>query len=525
MRINDEILGNGDIVLDTTPNITWKKIKPIPLALKNVEPFNYNLLPPVFEKWIRDISERMQCPPDYAAIGAMITLSATIGRRIGIKPKQLDDWCVVCNLWGFAVGRPSAMKSPALSEVLKPLKNLEIEEKKRYEINIEQFGIDLEMVKLTGEQKQKQAKAAMKEGNSAKARTILEQAISGTNKKPTRKRYIVYDATVEKLGELLNENPNGLLLFRDEIAGWLKTIDREDRTNDREFWIESFSGNGSYIYDRIGRGTIDIQATTTSVLGSIQPAKLQPYLLSNLTGGKNDDGFIQRLQLAVYPDQLKKWNYVDKSPDKQTEKKIFDIYNAIANLITFPASEENGGIACINFDTEAQLIFIEWLTDLESELRSNELHPVMESHLAKYRSLIPSLALIIHIANLAEHENFDLTPINEGSLLQAIGWGKYLRSHAERIYSLGINPETVSAQLILKKINTNKLKDKFTARDICRSGWTGLSNTEVIKNALLLLEDCNYITGVKKETPTKWSIQYFINPEMKSQIPPAKPEA
>jgi putative DNA primase/helicase len=31
---------------------------------------------------------------------------------------------------------------------------------------------------------------------------------------PVEQRYLVNDTTVEKLGELLNQNPNGLLLFR-----------------------------------------------------------------------------------------------------------------------------------------------------------------------------------------------------------------------------------------------------------------------------------------------------------------------
>ena len=35
---------------------------------------------------------------------------------------------------------------------------------------------------------------------------------------PAEKRYLVNDTTVEKLGELLNHNPNGLLLFRDELS-------------------------------------------------------------------------------------------------------------------------------------------------------------------------------------------------------------------------------------------------------------------------------------------------------------------
>ncbi len=32
---------------------------------------------------------------------------------------------------------------------------------------------------------------------------------------------------------LLNHHPNGLLLFRDELSGWLHTMDRPGHENDR----------------------------------------------------------------------------------------------------------------------------------------------------------------------------------------------------------------------------------------------------------------------------------------------------
>ena len=38
---------------------------------------------------------------------------------------------------------------------------------------------------------------------------------------------MVNDSTVEKLGEILNQNPNGITHKRDEIYGFLQTLDRE----------------------------------------------------------------------------------------------------------------------------------------------------------------------------------------------------------------------------------------------------------------------------------------------------------
>jgi hypothetical protein len=114
-------------------------------------------------------------------------------------------------------------------------------------------------------------------------------------------RYIVNDTTVEKLGELLNHHPNGLLLFRDELSGFLHTLDRAGHENDRAFYCEAWHGTDAYTYDRITRGTLHIRAACLSVLGGLQPGPLERYL-REVFGGGGDDGLIQRFQLAVWPD-------------------------------------------------------------------------------------------------------------------------------------------------------------------------------------------------------------------------------
>jgi len=47
-----------------------------------------------------------------------LSAAAVIGRKVAIRPKRQDDWAVVPNLWGLAVGPPGLMKSLALAEAL-----------------------------------------------------------------------------------------------------------------------------------------------------------------------------------------------------------------------------------------------------------------------------------------------------------------------------------------------------------------------------------------------------------------------
>lgn len=71
-----------------------------------------------------DEADRMPCPPDFVAAAVIVGLSSVIGARCAIKPKRRDDWLIVPNLWGGAVGLPSDKKSPAIGAGMKPLDRL-----------------------------------------------------------------------------------------------------------------------------------------------------------------------------------------------------------------------------------------------------------------------------------------------------------------------------------------------------------------------------------------------------------------
>jgi putative DNA primase/helicase len=237
----------------------WPDPAPLPEELPAVEPFDLALLPTAFQLWITDISERLQCPPDFPAIGAMIAVAAVVGRKIGIRPKQQDDWTVTPNLWGCVIGRPGLLKSPAMHEAIKPIRRLDAVAYDTFKI--EEAGY--EALREVQEQQRQVNKIRVREllkKGGANPHEVAQLLIAAEQNGPVRKRYEVNDSTVEKLGEILNENPNGVLIFRDELLGWLSTMERTGQEGARQFYLESWNGNGRFTYDRIGRGTVDIQA-------------------------------------------------------------------------------------------------------------------------------------------------------------------------------------------------------------------------------------------------------------------------
>jgi hypothetical protein len=392
----------------------------------SVMAFDASLLPEAFRPWILDIAERMQCPPDFPAVGAMIVLASVVGRQVGIRPKHEDNWEVTPNLWGLSIGRPGIMKSPPIREVLKPLQRLELAAAKDFA----EAEAAYKLSEAGWEAQQRGAKdellKAAKKGGSMNAISLPQKPAM-----PMRRRFITNDSTVPKLGEILAGSPHGVLQFRDELMGWLKNLDKHGNEADRAFFIEAWAGDGHFTFDRIGRGTIDIPACCLSILATTQPGPLNSYLFQAKQGGGGDDGLVQRFQLMVWPEVSRDWVNVDRWPNKEARQDAYNAVERLANIDPWQidaSEDEFGGVPYLRFAPDAQGRFDEWRAILEQEVRSGELPPSLESHFAKYRSLIPSLALLIHLADGRRGS------VGLSALDKAVAWGEYLRSHAEKIY-------------------------------------------------------------------------------------------
>ncbi|HZZ78458.1 MAG TPA: YfjI family protein [Gemmataceae bacterium] len=481
----------------------WPELQAIPNDLPAVLPFDYEMLPNAFAAYVSDVAERMQCPPDFTAAAIMVALAGVVGKKIGIRPKRHDDWLVIPNLWGAAIGRPGIMKTPAIRQPFDFLHRLE--EAARDKFTQEQA--TYEVKRLIAEEQKKHRRLLV--ANAIKDKDDPEKAAQElaieVPSEPTRRRYVVNDSTVEKLGELLNQNPNGLTAFRDEIPGLFEHLDKEGQEGARAFYIEAWDGLGKFTYDRIGRGTLEIESVTLSVFGGIQPGRLASYLRAAVHGGAGDDGLMQRFQLAVYPDVKQNWRNVDRWPDTDAKQKAWAIFQAMDILDPLRVGADPAGeVPYLRFDQEAQGLFDDWRAELEPRVRSGEEHPAIESHLAKYRSLIPSLALLIHLADGT------VGPIGSKALKKALAWARYLESHARRIYAIVTDPTAAAAKALGKRIKQGEVQDGFSLRSVYRNGWAGLDRDSLELAAELLVE-LGWLREVEIETGGKPKIIFRIN--------------
>jgi hypothetical protein len=474
----------------------WPEPVAVEVKLPDVMEFDASLLPSPLRGWVGDVSERMDnAPPDFAAAATVVVVAAILGRKVGIRPKRHDDWTVIPNLWGGLVGPPASMKTPALEQVIKPVKRLAAEAQEAHQEALKTHELDVMVAEAerAGLKKEldntakKVASGGASRGNMEEIRQRIEDL--DEPEPPREKRYMTNDATIEKIAEILKDNPDGILYYRDELMGWLRSLDKAGREGDRAFYLEAWNGNGSFSVDRIGRGSLHVPAVCVSVLGGIQPGPLALYVNDALGEAEKADGLLQRFQLLVYPD-LRGYDPVDRWPDLEAKTRAYDVFRGLAtfNAEAFGAvADEEGEVPYVRFDAAAQGVFDAWRAEFEPRFRGGEYPAAIESHFMKYRSLFASLALIFEVVDYIGGESNGKV-VGKTSALRAVVWCEYLESHAMRVYSPTLDVGVVSAKALLDRIDAGDVSHGDKVREIYRNQWSHLTTPEEVATAIEVLE-------------------------------------
>ncbi len=249
-----------------------------------------------------------------------------------------------------------------------------------------------------------------------------------------------------------------------------------------------------------------------SMLGGIQPGKLRSYLVDALEDGPSNDGLIQRFQLLVWPDAPPDWQYVDRKPDPASEEQASQVFRKLVEL-------DPEKVTTFRFSSDAQQLFVMWLEELEAKVRGDDLHPALASHLSKYRSLMPSLALLFHLVEMAATDLAgEMVSLQHAR--KAAAWCEYLESHARRIYTCVVNPQLRAAKELAEKIKKRQVGADgfFTCRDVYLKGWSGLNTPEAVKHATAVLQDAGWVREVSNGAGPNGgrpSNRYQVNPRLR----------
>jgi putative DNA primase/helicase len=485
----------------------WPIPDPIDVSLPPVPEFDYALLPDKVMPYVRDVCKRMQCPPDYVAVSMMAALGAVIGRRVGIRPKQEDNWTEFPNLWGMLVGRPAMKKSPAMNAGFAGLRKLEKAAALNWEEDHKQYLQNCVLAELRNKQIKNNLQEKLKKDLNAHLDLRLDEP-----EEPSMVRYTANNFSPEAVVEVLRHNPNGLLCYRDELIGILKTWEKEGQEDTRSLFLQGWSGNMPYTTDRIGRGlNLHVPAVCLSVFGSTQPGVIAEFVRHAVKGGVGDDGLIQRFGLMVYPDKQDEncIKFVDQSPNLSAQVEMESLFEFISEATPEDFLAEQGeydSTPFLRLDPEAYELFKEWNISNEKRILGGELHPALESHLSKYNKQLLGLALICHIASGGKGA------VSAIAMDQALAWLEYLEPHAHRIFFAVSSVKTDAAKILLKRIDKAELEDGFTVREVYRKGWAFMSTQEEAQGVINLLVEHGYLKATPSQSAGRSTTKYLINP-------------
>jgi putative DNA primase/helicase len=484
-------VGSSEIV---TVEGGWPEPQKLPEELLPVLKLNPDWLPEALRDACIDIAERLSCPLDYVAIPAIVGAGTALGNTVGILPKEHDDsWIVHAGFWGGIVGSPGSMKTPALINSLKPLQYLEETAATQYKQELAQY--------LQDKVHFDKAMASFKAGKLAVF--PLEPT------KPTKSRFIVNDVTYQALGEILENNPSGILALADELSGLLQSLDTQGQEAARGFYLSGWGGQGSYTFDRISRETVTLSRYQLAVFGGFQPDRIKSYVQFAQSGSSKNDGLLQRFQLLVWPDISDAFKLIDRPANNVALSKMHQAIISLRHLhkeAIQGAISNHAGVQLLHFDEPAQILFNDWYQKNETILRNGTLEPSEHGHFAKYRSLIPGLALLFHLVN------GQTGSVNIESLKTALEFAKYLKSHAKRVYRSVHGLDSQPARTLAKRLLEHKLPDDFTQRNVLHKGWTNLSNKDKVNLAVTALVERGWLSEHSSELGGRKTTRYKINP-------------
>src|SRR5262249_49725957 len=169
------------------------------------KPFPVTTLPELARGYVDAASRAIGCDASFVALPLLTAFAAGIGNSRVIRLKR--GWTEPAVLWTAIVGESGTLKSPALDGLLKSIRKRQDEAMRRHLLAVEDY---------------KEAKAhfhpKMAQRKSAGATTWEHERTELVT--PLCERSFVSDATVEALAARLAHATRGLLLCREELAGW-----------------------------------------------------------------------------------------------------------------------------------------------------------------------------------------------------------------------------------------------------------------------------------------------------------------
>ncbi|MCQ3920105.1 MAG: hypothetical protein DPW13_03960 [Planctomycetes bacterium] len=343
------------------------------------------------------------------ALPALSALGASIGttRAIRLKP----DWSEFPVIWACVIARSGTMKSPAHDAALRPMRDAQDQRFREHEAARAEYESALERYK--GEA------AERRRGSIPRPAPMKPDA-------PVCVRYLVSDATVEALAPILAGNPRGLLLARDELAGWVKSFNQYKSRGgaDAQNWLELWRAGTLTVDRKTGDARmIHVRRAAASVCGTIQPG----VFVDAMTGEHFESGLAARLLIAHPPESIKRWS--TRSAGSATKKAYDDTMSALLGL-EHVAGEHGPDPVKLCLSRDAESGWGEWY-DAHARRIAEAGSDSEAAALAKLEAYAARFALIFTLVESASAREVGVDAMRRGCAL-----ADWFAAEALRVYGL-----------------------------------------------------------------------------------------
>ena len=451
-------------------------------------PFPVGLLPPVVGDLVTTAARAIDCDPAYVALPALAVTGGAVGNARALHLKR--SWSEPCCFWTLTVGESGDKKSPGWRAASSPLSRLQMDAHEAWQESI------------------------------ARWRSEGEHDGDEPDAPPVR---VTTDATIEALGELLRNNPRGVLLSRDELDGWFGGMTRykgKAGGTDRPHWLELFQA-GTLSIDRLtrDRGPLRIRRALAAVTGTIQPA----ILAKGFDKEAHAAGLAARFLVAMPPKRRHRWTEDDVPESLETSYR-----DLLATLLGLPM--DGKGPRFLGLSREARRLWIDFYDRWAGV--QYESSGAQAACYAKIEGYALRLMLWHQVVSDAAGGRAAACSVSPESAAAGIALARWFADEAVRVYALlGESEEQARTRELVEWVA--RRGEQATPTDLHQSNRSRYPTTEAAANALDALVGQGYGSwagpeaGSGRGRPTRRFVlnPYPENPENPENTPPGRTHA
>jgi len=443
--------------------------KSLPKNEAEIETYNFNkddlkfpieIFPKPIQSYILECNSKLDSNIDYLGSSLLWVISVCIGNSIEIEVKR--GWTENATIWLSLVGKAGIGKTPSIHNMIFPLQKINSREIKKYFKELEKFEFYDNLNKK-------------------------EQSDYSEVAKPVKKQFIANDITLEALVDLHQESDNAVGVFKDELAGWLKDMNKYRAGSDLEFWLSCWSSKSVFL-NRLSRKGSFIDKPFIPVLGGIQPN----ILTSFYTEENKDNGFMDRMLLSFPESNIELYNENELEYDVLNwyKENIVSFYDTLKSIIK---RDDDGNIKALTakFSPEAKIEWMRMFNEISNYQNDENENEYLKSMYPKQKSYIPRFSLLIHVFDEFFSTGGNSLLISKESVLKAEKLSKYFIATAKKVKVNSIEVLNIKTTAKNGKNNLEKLKLIYAENNKFNRSHTaellGVSRQQII-NLLKIIE-------------------------------------